>query len=269
MADEGGQLKIAEGKTKIIWEGNPGTVFIESKDDITAGDGARRQSVVGKAALATTTTCNVFRLLDREGIANHFVSQVSDTVFEARAVDMLPIELVARRLAYGSFLKRNPYMQAQIRFAQPVVEFFDKDDAQHDPLLVINESSRTVQRHQAGEPLGQGLIDERPFDALQGLAIDRWPELREITKHTFEVIERAWAIQDVTLVDMKIECGINTDGELLVADVIDNDSWRIWPHGDPSQMKDKQLFRDGKPMGDVMDGYAWVADATGAFLALD
>jgi phosphoribosylaminoimidazole-succinocarboxamide synthase len=67
-------------------------------------------------------------------------------------------------------------------------------------------------------------------------------------------------------VDMKIECGQTQAGRLLVADVIDNDSWRIWPGGDSEQMADKQLYRDGRSLDYIADRYAWVAEATRAFV---
>ena len=258
--------RLAEGKTKIIWA-IPGTgeVLVESKDDITAGDGARRELIKGKAALATQTTSNCFALLTKAGIPNHYVRRESETTFRAKEVKMIPIELVARRVAFGSYLKRNPETPAQTRFDSPVIEFFDKDDSQHDPLLLLDNSRGVVQRHVASKPVGGGLIDERPVSEAEALAISRWSELEAITRDTFEVLEAAWADQGVTLVDMKIECGITPEGKLLVADVIENDSWRIWPSGDPNQMVDKQLFRDGQPLDYVADKYAWVAEATNAF----
>jgi phosphoribosylaminoimidazole-succinocarboxamide synthase len=72
----------------------------------------------------------------------------------------------------------------------------------------------------------------------------------------------------IVLADIKIEAGRQkVDGKLVIADVIDNDSWRIWPGGDPSKQLDKQNFRDGHPLSEVSDNYALVAELTRACLA--
>ena len=89
-------------------------------------------------------------------------------------------------------------------------------------------------------------------------------------------MEEAWAKQNVTLVDLKIECGTDAEtGEIVLADVIDNDSWRIWPSGDKQQQKDKQVYRElaaatdsaakAKELGKIKQNYAWVAEATSKF----
>ena len=99
---------VAEGKTKIIrMTDEKYVVCVESKEDITAGDGARRDIIEGKDFLATETTSNCFFLLRRHGIPNHFLSRVDDTSFYARECAMIPIESVVRRIATGSYLKRS------------------------------------------------------------------------------------------------------------------------------------------------------------------
>lgn len=85
-------------------------------------------------------------------------------------------------------------------------------------------------------------------------------------------MEDNWARQAVSLVDMKIECGFDSKtGVVTIADVIDNDSWRIWTNGDPSQMKDKQVYRDienptEEDLEAILENYRWVADRTSLFI---
>ncbi|OGL29997.1 hypothetical protein A3D14_02340 [Candidatus Saccharibacteria bacterium RIFCSPHIGHO2_02_FULL_47_12] len=262
------QARLAEGKTKIIWD-LPGTdeVIIESKDDITAGDGERRDVIEGKAALATQTTGNCFRLLERAGIPTHFVTQEGDRTFRAKRVDMIPIELVARRVAFGSYLKRDPGTQPRTKFENVKFEMFAKDDPNHDPILDYDFETGVVRRYKASAPISADtLVDEVPIsESPFAISPEQQDVLAGLTIDTFEVLEAAWADHEVTLVDLKIECGVTADGQIVVADVIDNDSWRIWPGGDPEQMVDKQLYRDGQPLDYVADRYAWVAEATNHF----
>ena len=72
-------------------------------------------------------------------------------------------------------------------------------------------------------------------------------------------------ISGINLIDMKIEIGINQNKEIVIADVIDNDSWRIWPNGDPKQQLDKQSFRDGEALTEVQKKYRIVTEYTKNF----
>ncbi len=277
MSDTRTQLN--EGKTKIIWKtDDKDAVLIESKDDITAGDGAKRDVLVGKAVYSTTTTSNCFELLEKNGIPTHFLGRIDERTFRARGVKMIPIELVSRRVATGSYLKRRPDISEGTIFDPIVIEFFEKDDANHDPLIIFDLASRRLLRYTASKPLAEGFMNEQPLPDTQykGLTPSEILELIDITGQVFTVIEAAWSKQDVTLVDLKIECGMTTDGKIVVADVIDNDSWRIWPGGDKSQMKDKQVYRNlkdsddpkakAKELGKIKENYSWVTEATAAFL---
>lgn len=272
---------IAEGKTKLISPtDDPCVVDIRSKDDITAGDGAQHDVLENKAVYATTTTCNCFELLAAHGIPTHYLGRVDEQTFRARRLNMIPLELVARRLATGSYLKRHPDVAEGRIFDPLVVEFFDKDDANHDPLAVVDLPSRRLLRFDAKKPLAEGFI------GVESIADSRVPYLNlgltgwliEETRHVFTVLEAAWAAQGVALADLKIECGIDVEAdEWLVGDVIDNDSWRIWPGGNQAQMLDKQVYRDldgaldpaakARELGRIKDNYRWVAEATNHFVS--
>ncbi len=238
---------LAEGKTKLIYaySDDDNLAYMVNKDQITAGDGARRNEMAGKSRWSTITTANVFRLLNEEDIATHFVEQINDTTLLVRRCRMLPVEQVMRRIATGSYPKRNPEVSEGTRFDPVLVETFLKDDARHDPQIWEQD---IVQ-------MGVATATEISWMAVQG-------------RRVFEVLERAWASIDVTLVDLKIEFGRDAKNDLLVADVIDNDSWRLWPGGDKTRMLDKQVYRNLKEvtsqdLQEVADRYALVADLTG------
>ena len=258
-----------------------GTVVIESKDDITAGDGARRAILNRKSVYATTTTANVFKLLNAAGIRTHYVRRLSSRKFEARHVGMIPLEIVIRRIATGSYLRRNPGVVEGTIFDPLVVEFFLKDDARHDPFIRFAWEEGNMWLFDAKSPSDEAIGIESLDDwRIQGkrkarlrlidehLVID----LGAIARHVFLTLETAWKRLEVDLVDLKIECGFDREtGELLVGDVIDNDSWRIWPLGEKDQAQDKQVFRDLKEvtdeaMDDVGDKYRRVAAWTDRFL---
>ncbi len=273
------QEKIVEGKTKIIWSTDvAGIVSVENKDIITAGDGAKRDSIENKGVLATETTCNCFSLLNKAGVPTHFVRRDGERSFLALYVKMIPIELVARRIATGSYLQRHPGTKEGTIFPDLVLESFYKDDSLHDPLINWNGRQGSVELYNAHVPWGPRayLINLGTCSLLtpwgDRLCADYFKKFAKITHDVFLILEKSWEQQGVTLVDLKIECGWTETGELVVADVIDNDSWRIWPAGDKAKMKDKQVYRNlehstPEALNAIKKNYAWVADSTRRFIS--
>ncbi|XP_041572019.2 bifunctional phosphoribosylaminoimidazole carboxylase/phosphoribosylaminoimidazole succinocarboxamide synthetase isoform X5 [Taeniopygia guttata] len=243
--------KVNEGKTKEVYElpDIPGCVLMQSKDQITAGNAARKDRMEGKAAISNTTTSCVFQLLQEAGIKTAFVRKQSDTAFIAAHCEMIPIEWVCRRIATGSFLKRNPGVKEGYKFYPPKIEMFYKDDANNDPQW-SEEQIIEAKFCFAGLTIGQTEVDI----------------MSRSTQAIFEILEKAWQPQNCTLVDLKIEFGVNVlTKEIVLADVIDNDSWRLWPAGDRSQQKDKQSYRDLKEVTPealqmVKRNFEWVSE---------
>lgn len=238
---------LAEGKTKQIYAHPTDSelAYMVNKDKITAGDGERRNELTGKSRWSTITMTNIYRLLNSQDIATHLIEQSDDVTVLIKRCAMLPVEQVMRRVATGSYLKRVPTAKEGDRFEPVLVELFLKDDANHDPQIweqdIINRSLATK--------------EEIDWMVAEG-------------RRVFEVLERAWASADVMLVDLKIEFGRDANGKLMITDVIDNDSWRIWPGGDKNRMLDKQVYRNltevtEQDLQALGDRYALVADLTG------
>ena len=267
---------VTEGKTKKIYRlaGDSDLVTVVSKDDITAGDGAKHDIIPDKSRLANATTCNVFRLLKACGLPVAFERQDSATSFIAPHCVMLPYEVVVRREAHGSYLKRNPHFSKGQLFPQLIVEFFLKTKDKNwkgkplacdDPLLIWAEDASQIRLFNPAKPI-QG---QAPFLTLSGSEVfsrdEEWkmfPDMGRIARHAFLVLEKAWQLEGGTLVDFKVEFGFDAKGRLLLADVIDNDSWRVIESG---AYIDKQVYRDGGALDDVAAKYRQVAEITSRF----
>ncbi|XP_005105196.1 multifunctional protein ADE2 [Aplysia californica] len=243
--------KVIEGKTKIVYDlvDHPGKVLVESKDRITAGDGARANDMEGKAKISTATATSIFQLLNNAGIKTHFIQPEGERSFVAYKCHMIPIEWVTRRIATGSFLKRNVGVPEGYRFNPPKLETFFKDDENHDPQWSFEQCLAY------GKSFGGVLIGRNELQIME-----------KMTVTIFEILEKAWASLDCSLVDMKIEFGVK-DGtdEIILGDIIDSDSWRLWPSGDKRLMKDKQVYRNLKEvtaesLDMVKRNFEWVAE---------
>ena len=278
-----------EGKTKIIETvADPNLVRIVTKDSLTANDAAI-QADLPVAEDKTAQTCSVFHLLEKNNIPVAYVIRNDSTSFIAEKCKMLPIECVIRRRPFGSYLKRHPEMKygEQKIFRPPLTEFFHKfaivgnemisEDKARELYLRNGEWTETVYTDPLIESTENSWLlfpPKQPRYDMQPLKHIR-PEVdSETLEHIrndlmipcFETIEKAWKKFNVDLIDMKIEVGYQTeDNKIVIADVIDNDSWRIWPNGDSKQRLDKQSFRDGEALTVVQKKYRIVTEYTKNF----
>lgn len=287
---------LKEGKTKKVWEvsGKKGLVVLENKDTITKFDDPEQTQILpGKGALCTQTTCRVFELLQRCGILCAYIYQSSDTCFVAETTEMIPLEVVIRNKGFGSWLLRNPHVklesgQKAVLFEKPVFELFLKTTDGKlvicgntiveglDPALGQEDPWITQPYHRLWElwhpkkPLNNpdgdlskcGKIYHK--DVLPS-AFGNMPvyKVEMIARHVNDAITLAWKKLGYDLIDLKIELGINSRGIVVVSDVIDADSWRLWDEN--GNDCSKQSFRDGEPLEQVMAKYQLVAELVQKF----
>jgi len=252
---------LNKGKTKEIFRlndyKNGDYVLMRSTDQITCQDGARKNILEGKGAYSNATNAAVFEFLKQSGIPTHFDQSVSKNECIVKRCEMIPLEVVSRRLITGSYLKRNPGVTEGYRFPELKTEYFFKDDANHDP-----QWSREQILEAKLTPCGK-LIGEHELN-----------EITDIARACFEMLEKAWSFRNCVLVDMKIEFGVTeSSNQIVLADVIDNDSWRLWPSGDKRLMLDKQVYRNLREdqitveaMTEIKKNYAWVSEEAKMFL---
>lgn len=256
---------IAEGKTKIIYPyiASATEVVMFFKDAITAGDGEKKDVIAGKGLIDAITNANIFRYLNSQNIPTHFIAADKENPRYqlVKSLDRaIPLEVVARRVATGSYLKRHPEVEEGDYLPGLVVEFFYKDDGLHDPML--DETHVKV------------LAEKTPV----------YEQATQLAMETFLVLEGAFEKQHHQLIDMKIEVGYPDapTGNLVVTDEITTGSFRLWPYSDLSRtelfltenvmnqlnrdgMLDKQLYREGHPLAEVKEKFERVKVLTDNF----
>ncbi|GAC1410048.1 MAG: hypothetical protein NVSMB64_18980 [Candidatus Velthaea sp.] len=248
--------EIARGKTKVLHEypGQPDVLVVSQLDNISARDGERRDTIDGKGRIAAKATARVFRLLNLCGLPTPYLSggeDDDDNEMLVKRAQMIPLEVVVRGVAAGSLVKRKPGIQRGSLIVPRLIEFFLKDDANHDPLI------------EPDDVLARGLATPNELGTMT-----------ELARMTYEILAHAWRRRDTLLVDLKIEFGRIVSGEgkgsLVIADVIDNDSWRVWPQGREDLMLDKQMYRNldtvtPDDLARVRESYERVAEQVGTF----
>jgi phosphoribosylaminoimidazole-succinocarboxamide synthase len=258
---------MIEGKTKIVaplWEGAD-IGLVTTKDDITAGDGAKHDVIPGKAELATRTTCSVFEYLRSVGVPVAYIGRDGPTTFLTRICKMISVEVVGRRIATGSYLKRHPDVVAGTIFEDPVIEFFYKTTGRRignqelpcdDPLMIWNLDG-WWDLYLPNKPSAEGYIGRLELPEEDAKKLKRQlGECAVIATDVNSHLHGGWQALGGTLYDFKVEFGVLPNGSIVLADVVDCDSWRVEWNG--IQLS-KQGYRDGDDLNRVLGVYRLAA----------
>ena len=222
--------QLYEGKAKKVFAtDDPTIVLVDYKDDATAGDGAKKGTIRGKGVVNNKLTNNLMKMLAQHGIPTHFVEEISDRETLVKKVQIVPLEVIVRNVAAGSFSKRLGVKEGT-PLKCPTLEFSYKNDDYHDPLI----------NHYHALALGLATQDE----------------IDTISKYAFQVNEilSKYLLQfNIRLIDFKLEFGKTADGTIVLADEISPDTCRLWDSKTHEKL-DKDRFR--RDMGGVEDAYA-------------
>lgn len=227
---------IYEGKAKKIFEDTEDTVIMEFKDSLTAFNAQKLGSFEGKGSLNLKFTTKIFDHLKKQGVKSHILEILSDKSVRVQKLQMLPVEVVVRNRAAGSLSKRLG-LDEGMKLKRPLVEFYFKKDELADPLLTEEQI------------LVLGILTEDQMKKSQELALKVNSGLLEL-----------FGSVGVDLIDFKIEVGINSKKEFLLADEITPDSCRLWDKKTQEKL-DKDVFR--RDLGDVGAAYKKIADRLG------
>ena len=224
--------QLYEGKAKKVYATeNPELLIVSYKDDATAFNGLKKGTIPGKGVINNRMSNLLMQRLEKTGIPTHFVRQLSDRETLVKRVSIVPLEVIIRNIAAGSFSKRYGVDEGFV-FETPTIEFSYKNDELGDPLL--NEYHAIAMKLATRE------------------------EIDTIKRYAFGVNEQLkafWAECGVTLVDFKLEFGRLPDGSIVLADEISPDTCRLWDSITHEKL-DKDRFR--RDLGGVENAYAEV-----------
>ena len=228
------QKLLYEGKAKKVYATqDPKLLIVAYKDDATAFNGQKKGTIQGKGAINNRMTNLLMSRLEREGIPTHLVEELSGRETLVKKVSIIPVEVIVRNIAAGSFSKRYGVEEGLV-FDAPTLEFSYKNDALGDPLL--NDDHAVA--------LGLASREELALIRRYALAVDR-------------LLEDIWRTCGITLVDFKVEFGRLEDGTILLADEISPDTCRLWD-AETQEKLDKDRFR--RDLGGVEAAYIQVME---------
>ncbi|MFM5891487.1 MAG: phosphoribosylaminoimidazolesuccinocarboxamide synthase [Dolichospermum sp.] len=230
--------KLYEGKAKILYATeDPEILLADFKDDATAFNAQKRGSIENKGMINCSISSQIFQQLGNRGIKTHFIDSPAPNLMRVKAVKIIPVEVVVRNIAAGSLCKQTGLMPGTI-LSKPLVEFYYKNDYLGDPLLTRDRL------------LLLELATPEQVDQITHLAL-------EINKF----LRYFWEKCQITLVDFKLEFGVDSKQQILLADEISPDTCRLWDmiETDPeNRIMDKDRFR--RDLGNIESAYQQVLE---------
>ncbi len=228
------QELLYEGKAKKVYATqDPHLLIVSYKDDATAFNGLKKGTIQGKGAINNQMSNLLMARLEKEGIPTHLVEELNSRETLVKKVSIVPLEVIVRNIAAGSFSKRYGVEEGMV-FDAPTLEFSYKNDSLGDPLL--NDDHALA--------LGLASREELTLIRTYALAVNR-------------LLRETWRACGITLVDFKVEFGRLEDGTIVLADEISPDTCRLWDAATHEKL-DKDRFR--RDLGGVEEAYVRVME---------
>ncbi len=228
--------ELYEGKAKKVFlTEDPDVLIVSYKDDATAFNGQKKGTIVGKGSVNNRMTNYLFKIMEEKGVPTHLIEELNDRETAVRRVEIVPLEVIIRNVAAGSFSARLGVPEGKV-LAEPTIEFSYKNDELGDPLI-------------------------NSYFA-RALELATAEEIETIKKYAFrvnEILKERFAQANLRLIDFKIEFG-RYHGEIILADEISPDTCRLWD-AQTGEKLDKDRFR--RDLGNVEEAYIEVAKRLG------
>ena len=222
------RAQLYEGKAKKVYAtDNADVVIVDYKDDATAFNGLKKGTIAGKGVINNKMSNMMFKIMESKGIPTHLVEELSDRETAVKKVEIVPLEVIIRNTAAGSFSKRLGVPEGK-KLPVTVLEFSYKNDDLGDPL--INDY----------HALAMELATPEEIETIKNRAF----KVNEVMKEFFKTL-------NIDLIDFKLEFG-RFHGQIILADEISPDTCRFWDMTTGEKL-DKDRFR--RDMGGVEDAY--------------
>ncbi len=232
--------RIYEGKAKVLYEGpEPGTLVQHFKDDATAFNNQKKGTITGKGVLNNRISEYLMVRLAEIGVPTHFVRRLNMREQLIREVEIIPIEVVVRNVAAGSFSKRFG-VEEGTPLPRSIVEFYLKNDELGDPMICEEHITSF------------GWATTQDIDDMMQMSL----RINDFLSGLFRGV-------GLRLVDFKVEFGRLWEDEhmhIVLADEISPDSCRLWDI-ETDEKLDKDRFR--RDLGSVEEAYQEVARRLG------
>lgn len=224
---------IYAGKAKDVYKtDNPDQVIVKFRDDITAGDGVKTETLAQKGIYNSLISAKFFETLEESGIKTQYIQLIKPGYMLCKKLDMIPLEVITRNIAAGSLLKKFPFKEKQ-ELNPPIIQMDYKNDEYHDPML--NDSIA----------IALNLATQVELDTI-----------RNITLKINSILKDFLLSRNILFPDFKIEYGFDSEGNIVLGDEISPDTCRFWDR-ETCEVLDKDLFRKGEK--GVMNAYVRVA----------
>jgi phosphoribosylaminoimidazole-succinocarboxamide synthase len=223
---------LYEGKAKKVYKTDDENLYIvDYKDDATAFNGKKKGQISGKGIVNNKMSNFMMQIMEKHGIPTHFVEELSDRETVVKKVTIVPLEVIIRNIAAGSFSKRFGVEEGKA-LLNPTLEYCLKDDALDDPM-----------------------INDYQITAIGAATKEDLETISDLTFKINDVLKAYFAGVNIELVDFKIEFGKTPDGQIILADEISPDTCRLWD-AETHEKLDKDRFR--RDLGNVEEAYAEV-----------
>ena len=220
---------LYEGKAKKVYKTDNEEEYIVSyKDDATAFNGLKKGTIRGKGVVNNKMSNYLMFLLEKEGVPTHFIEELNDRETLVKKVKIVPLEVIVRNTAAGSFSKRFGVAEGT-KLLCPTLEFCYKDDALGDPMA----NNYHI--------IACGWATKEDLDTITDYTF----RINTFLKDFFKKI-------NIDLIDFKIEFGKTGDGKIILADEISPDTCRFWD-SETHEKLDKDRFR--RDLGNVEEAY--------------